>query len=99
MIDIFYRVNKELASWIAIWRFLRGLDRHGRNFYRDIDEQADLSNNAEIKKDEFQTTRRCPPVMRDRPKHAPIPLKKHSVGSGKHDVAVVRYLWNYQKPR
>lgn len=32
MIKLFYRVNKELASWIAIWRFLRGLDRDGLGF-------------------------------------------------------------------
>lgn len=28
MINIFSRINKQLASWIAIWQFLRGLDRN-----------------------------------------------------------------------
>ncbi|MGH8606815.1 MAG: hypothetical protein ACREX9_05195 [Gammaproteobacteria bacterium] len=37
MIDIFSAIQKELASWIAIGRFLRGLDRYGPNFYKDID--------------------------------------------------------------
>lgn len=83
--NIFYRLlsalNKELASWIAIWQFLRGLDR--LSFYQDIDGQADLSNNAEIKKGEFQTTRRRPPVMRAAlTKHAPVPLKKPLLGAG-----------------
>ncbi|MGH6634832.1 MAG: L-dopachrome tautomerase-related protein [Gammaproteobacteria bacterium] len=32
MTNIFSRITKELASWIAICRFLRGLDRCGPNF-------------------------------------------------------------------
>ncbi|MGH8643908.1 MAG: L-dopachrome tautomerase-related protein [Gammaproteobacteria bacterium] len=32
MTTIFSRITKELASWIAICRFLRGLDRYGPNF-------------------------------------------------------------------
>ncbi|MGH8657489.1 MAG: hypothetical protein ACREV4_03125 [Gammaproteobacteria bacterium] len=60
MITIFSRINKELASWIAIWRFLRGLDCYGWNFYRDIDGPADASKNAEIMKREWKTSS---PVM------------------------------------
>ncbi len=33
MITIFSQIDKELRSWIAIWRFLRGLDHHGLKFY------------------------------------------------------------------
>ncbi len=33
MISIFSQIDKELRSWIAIWRFLRGLDHYGLNFY------------------------------------------------------------------
>ncbi len=36
MINIFSRINKELMSWVAIYRFLRGLDRYGPNLYKDI---------------------------------------------------------------
>lgn len=36
MIDIYYRINKELASWIAIWYFLRGLDRDELSFTRTL---------------------------------------------------------------
>ncbi|MGH8605155.1 MAG: hypothetical protein ACREXR_20915 [Gammaproteobacteria bacterium] len=36
MINIFSRLNKELASWVAICRFLRGLDRYGANFYKGM---------------------------------------------------------------
>ncbi|MGH8601801.1 MAG: hypothetical protein ACREXR_03180 [Gammaproteobacteria bacterium] len=32
MINIFSRINKELASWIAMYQFLSGLDRYGPNF-------------------------------------------------------------------
>ena len=32
MITIFSRINKELASWIAFYHFLRGLDRWGSSF-------------------------------------------------------------------
>ena len=32
MISIFSRINKELASWIAMFQFLCGLDRYGPNF-------------------------------------------------------------------
>ncbi len=63
MINIFYRVNEELASWITIWRFLRGLDRDGLGFYQDIDGRADSSENMQITKREFKTIRRRPPVM------------------------------------
>lgn len=63
MIKLFYRVNKELASWIAIWRFLGGLDRDGLGFYQDIDGRADSSKNAQITKREFKTTRRRPAFM------------------------------------
>ncbi len=63
MINIFYRANKELASWIAIWRFLRGLDRDGLGFYQDSDGRADSSENAQITKREFKTTRCRSPVM------------------------------------
>ncbi len=63
MINVFYRVNKELASWIAIWRFLRGLDCDGLGFYQDIDGRADSRKNAQITKREFKTTRPRPPVM------------------------------------
>jgi len=31
MINIFSRMNRELASWIAMFQFLRGLDRCGPN--------------------------------------------------------------------
>ncbi len=60
MINIFSRINKELASWIAIWRFLQGLDRYGWNTCRDIDGPADASKNAEITQRELKTS---PPVM------------------------------------
>ncbi|MGH6635678.1 MAG: hypothetical protein ACRED0_05925 [Gammaproteobacteria bacterium] len=32
MTNIFSRIKKELASWLAIWRFLLALDRNGLNF-------------------------------------------------------------------
>ena len=48
---IFSRFTKELASWITIWRFLRGLDCYGS---KDRDEQADATKNAE---------KTSPPVM------------------------------------
>ncbi len=32
MINIFSRINKELASWIAMFQFLWGLDRYRPNF-------------------------------------------------------------------
>lgn len=38
--------NKRLASWIAIWQFLRGLDRYALNCYPDIDGRADASEIA-----------------------------------------------------
>jgi len=36
MTNIFSRINKELASWVAICRFLRGLDRYWPNLYKGI---------------------------------------------------------------
>jgi len=63
MIHIFCRISKELASWMAIWRFLRSLDRDAL-FYQDIDGPADSSKNAQIKRWEFKPTRRGPRVMR-----------------------------------
>ena len=35
MTNIFSQIKKELASWLAIWRFLLALDRNGLNFYHD----------------------------------------------------------------
>ncbi len=63
MIKISYRVDKELASWIAVWRFLRGLNRDGLGFYQNSDGRTDASENAQITKREFETTRCRPPVM------------------------------------
>lgn len=40
MINIFSRINKELASWIAMFQFLRGLDRYGPNLELGDDAKA-----------------------------------------------------------
>ena len=60
MITIFSRITNELASWITIWRFLRGLDCYGWNACRDIDGPADARKSAETTKRELKTS---PPVM------------------------------------
>ncbi len=56
MMTIFSRITNELASWITIWRFLRGLDRYGWNTCRDIDRPAEAGKNAEITKRELKTS-------------------------------------------
>lgn len=38
---IISRIGRRLASWMALWQFLRGLDRYGLNFDRAIDERVD----------------------------------------------------------
>ncbi|MGH8613797.1 MAG: L-dopachrome tautomerase-related protein [Gammaproteobacteria bacterium] len=40
MINIFSRINKGLASWIAMFQFLWGLDRYGPNFTLGGDAKA-----------------------------------------------------------
>ncbi len=52
MINIFYRMNKELASWMSIWRFLRGLDRDALS-----NGPADSGKNKQVKW-EFERTQR-----------------------------------------
>ena len=41
MISILSQIDKELRSWIAIWRFLRGLDHYGLKFcFSDAEANA-----------------------------------------------------------
>ena len=41
------RISKEVASWVATWRFLAGLNT--MDFYRDLEGRADPSTNAQTK--------------------------------------------------
>ena len=41
------RISQEVASWVATWRFLAGLNT--MDFYRDLEGRADPSTNAQTK--------------------------------------------------
>lgn len=43
MINIFSRINKQLASWTAFWQFLRGLDHYTLSLYQDLDGPVAVS--------------------------------------------------------
>lgn len=64
MINIFSRINNELASWITIWRFLRGLDCYG---LQNVDGRTESSKSEQIKT--------CEPVSPGPPGPPPDPLK------------------------
>lgn len=35
------RLSKALASWVVLWQFLEGLDRHSLAFHSDVEGRAD----------------------------------------------------------